>query len=152
MRKLIDDEGLIIVENIPKKEITDEEIADLTDIKLNSVRKVLYVLYENRMAGYRRQRDNETGWLTYFWKIDLESISDIIKEEIEKLIKNLKQRLEFERNNVFFVCVSGCGRLLFDAATETDFKCPICSSPLSHEDNKIIIDAIEERIAQLSNQ
>lgn len=151
LKKLVGDEGLRIVESIPKREITDEEIADLTDIKLNSVRKVLYVLYENRMAEYRRERNDETGWLTYIWKVDIKNIDELIKIEIEKLVRNLRQRLDFEKNNVFYVCMSGCGRLLFDAAAKTDFKCPICDSPLQHEDNRLIIDSVEERIMQLSN-
>lgn len=150
LRKLVDDDGVRIVEAIPKREITDEEIADLTDIKLNSVRKVLYILYENRMANYRRQRNDETGWLTYIWKVDLDDLDDLIKEEIDKLLKNLEQRVELEKNNVFYVCMSGCGRLLFDVAAKTEFKCPICDSPLQYEDNRLIIDAIENRIEKLS--
>ena len=151
LRKLVDDEGLRIVEAIPTREITDEEIADLTDIKLNSVRKVLYILYENRMANYRRQRNDETGWLTYIWKVNIDDLDDLIKDEIDKLLKNMKQRLESEKNNVFYVCSSGCGRLMFDAAASTEFKCPICDSPLQYEDNKLIVDALEKRINQLGD-
>ena len=63
-RKMIGEEGMKIMENVPEGEITDEEIARLSDTKLTAVRKVLYTLYENRIAEYRTERDDTSGWRT----------------------------------------------------------------------------------------
>ncbi|HJJ50959.1 MAG TPA: transcription factor, partial [Methanocorpusculum sp.] len=52
-------------EELISAERSDEEIAELTEINLNSVRHTLYNLYEHRLAEYRRIKNNETGWLTY---------------------------------------------------------------------------------------
>ncbi|MDY6958397.1 MAG: transcription factor E [Halobacteriota archaeon] len=152
LRRILDEGGLTVIGSMPDGEITDEKISEITDIKLNSVRKTLYTLYENRMAGYRRERDNNTGWLTYLWKIDFNNIDDILKTEIEKLITNLEKRLEFERENLFYVCRSGCGRFIFDLAAEESFKCPFCDAPLDHFDNMITVETIERKIAQISDQ
>jgi len=65
LRNLVGDEGLEIVEKVPLGELTDEKIAEETGANLNTVRRTLYVLYENRLARYRRERDRDSGWLTY---------------------------------------------------------------------------------------
>jgi transcription initiation factor TFIIE subunit alpha len=66
-RKTMGEDGLEMMGNVPDREITESEIAELNDIKLTSVRKVLYKLYENRMAKYRTERDDDSGWITYWW-------------------------------------------------------------------------------------
>ena len=45
----------------PKEETTDEAIAAGAEMKLNAVRKVLYRLYDARLAEFRRIRDKSTG-------------------------------------------------------------------------------------------
>jgi transcription initiation factor TFIIE subunit alpha len=65
LNKLVGEDGLRIVESIPGEEITDERLAELTGISLNTVRRTLYLLYEHRLAIYRRKRDPDSGWLTY---------------------------------------------------------------------------------------
>ena len=45
---------------------TDEEISEKTNCKLNIVRKILYKLYDMRLASYKRDKDKETQWYTYF--------------------------------------------------------------------------------------
>ena len=57
LRKLVGDEGLKILEAVPEGEVTDEELAKRTDVKLTEVRKVLYTLYEFRIAEYRTEKD-----------------------------------------------------------------------------------------------
>ncbi|MDY6966226.1 MAG: transcription factor [Halobacteriota archaeon] len=152
LRRLVDDEGLKVIEKIPDGEVTDEKLAELTELKLNTVRKTLYILYENRLAEYRRERDDESGWLTYLWKVDFNEMDDLIKSEMAKLLKNLGQRLKYESDNVFYFCRSNCGRFIFDIAAKTDFKCPVCDMALDHYDNQNTIRAIEEKLMQLRNQ
>ena len=69
-KKRIGDEGLKIMMHVPEGEITDEEIARLSDTKLTAVRKILYRLYENRIAEYRTERDDNSGWITYLWRFN----------------------------------------------------------------------------------
>ena len=153
LRKLISDEGLKIVESVPDSgEITDDEIAQKSKISLYSVRRTLFALYEKRMAEYRRERNDENGWLTYFWKLNFSDIESILENETGKLARNLKQRLEFERGNVFYACKNDGKRFIFDVATKTDFRCPDCSSQLEHFDNEMTVFAIEKRLTKLNGK
>jgi transcription initiation factor TFIIE subunit alpha len=150
LRKLVTDEGLKVIEAIPPDgEITDEKLAEVSGINLYVVRKTLYNLYEKHVTEYRRERNDENGWLTYFWKLNFKDMDITIRSEMEKLSRNLKQRLNFELNNTFYECDKDKKRFLFDSATKNGFKCSICGSKLRAVDNSELIQAIERRIELL---
>ncbi len=155
IQKLVGNSGMEIVEKmlekVPDKEMTDEKIAELSGINLNLVRKTLYILYENHLAMYRRERDKDSGWLTYLWKLDLENSENMLKNETRKLIKKLEKRLEFE-NNEFFTCEEEPPhRILFDYAMDANFTCPIDGSPMSYCDNTGEKQALQDRIDRLKH-
>lgn len=150
LTKLVGEEGLKVVEETPEgEEVTDEEIAEISEISLNMVRRTLFRLYEARLAEYRRERDQESGWLTYLWRIDLSDIESVLDSEMQKLLENLEERLDFEENSVFYTCDKMCARLLFDDAAETGFICPICGGELNHLDNEEIVEVLEHRIEEI---
>ena len=147
--KLRGEESYLMEEKEPSGEGTDEEIAAITNVNLNTVRKSLFLLYENKLARYRRQKDEESGWLTYFWRIDLSGIDRVLEGEMRRLLSNLERRLEYEQNNMFYSCPV-CGyRLPFADAAELGFTCERCSSMLVFEDNTELVKAIKSRIAKL---
>ncbi|HMK48332.1 MAG TPA: transcription factor [Methanocella sp.] len=153
IHKLVGDEGMSIVEKmieaVPDQEITDEQVAQLSGINLNLVRKTLYILYENHLAMYRRERDKDSGWLTYLWKLDLDNAVHMLKNEARKLVKKLERRLEFE-DNEFYVCQEEQPhRILFDYAVETNFLCPVDETPLMYHDNSLDKLALRNRIDDL---
>ncbi len=153
INKLVGNDGLDIVEKmlekVPDKEVTDEKIAELSGINLNLVRKTLYILYENHLAVYRRERDKDSGWLTYLWKLDLDNAENMLKNETRKLIKKLEKRLEFE-NNEFYVCGEDPPhRILFDYAMDAGFTCPVDGSPMVYYDNAGEKQALQDRIERL---
>lgn len=153
IQKLVGDEGMKIVEkmleNVPDKEVTDEKIQVISGINLNLVRKTLYILYENHLALYRRERDKDSGWLTYLWKLDLENAENMLKNETRKLIRKLERRLEFE-NNEFYVCEDEPHhRILFDYAMDANFACPVDGSPMVYYDNTEEKRALQDRIDRL---
>lgn len=61
-----DESNLPIVQALIYGIETDEEIAKKTGIKLNIVRKILYRLYDMGLASYKRSKDPETQWFTYY--------------------------------------------------------------------------------------
>lgn len=146
---LVGKKGYAIIEKIPDKELTDEKIAEVTDSNLSLVRKTLFTLYENRLATYRRERDDSSGWLTYYWRIDLSKTDQLLKHEAKKLLKNLQQRLAFEQDNMFYICPDHNIRFIFEDATENDFKCPECGIKLQYLENEELINAIKKRIEEL---
>lgn len=146
---LVGEEGFKVVKNMPKGEVTDEKIAEATGVLLNIVRRTLFILYENRLAVYRRERDSDSGWLTYLWKLELGNLNSQLELEAKKLLKNLKTKLEFEEDKVFYICEKKDGRFLFEQAAELEFICPICGGELQYQETEPAIKALKQRIFQL---
>jgi len=146
-RKMVGDEGLKIMADVPNAEITDEEIAKLSDTKLTAVRKVLYRLYENRIAEYRTERDDNSGWITYLWCFNQDNVTKIMEEEAEVKLAELRNKLEYERGGVFYQCK--CLRVLFEDALEKDFWCDECNTHFEFSDNGDLIKKLEADIAKI---
>ncbi|CAD6494677.1 MAG: Transcription factor E [Candidatus Argoarchaeum ethanivorans] len=147
---LVGEEGMKVIKNMPTGEVTDEEISTVTEVMLNAVRRTLFFLYENRLASYRRERDTNSGWLTYLWRVDLSPLDSLLEDERKKLLTNLEKRLLFEEENMFYTCKNKCGRCFFDDAVELNFVCPGCGEKLMHHDNEEVIKVIKKRILQLN--
>lgn len=148
--KLVGEEGLQIVESMPEDEVTDEHVAEITGVSLNTVRRTLYLLYEHRLAKYKRERDPESGWLTYLWTLCVENLDRALESEVRKLLRKLGDRLSYEKNNIFYACVGGCARFVFDEASENNFVCPFCGAGLEYMENDRIVSTIEKRMVDLT--
>ncbi|HOT07669.1 MAG: Transcription factor E [Methanosaeta sp. PtaB.Bin039] len=148
--KLVGEEGLRIVESMPSDEVTDEHMAEVTGISLNTVRRTLYLLYEHRLAIYRRKRDPDSGWLTYLWMLCPENFDKALEAEVRRLIRKLDARLIYEKDNVFYACTCGCARFVFEEASEANFLCPYCQEPLEYMENRKIVETIERQMRDLS--
>jgi transcription initiation factor TFIIE subunit alpha len=149
LKNLVGDDGLEMIERASINELTDEKIAEETGSNLNTVRRTLYILYENRLANYRRERDKDSGWLTYLWKVDLSDISRNMDEEAQKLIRKLDTRLDFEGQSVCYTCENGCGRFLFETASDYDFVCPVCQAGLDYQDSSVLVEAVRRKLEEL---
>ncbi len=135
------------------KETTDEELANETGMRLNTVRKILYKLYELHLASYRRTRDKQTGWFVYYWILEPDRIHGLLREKKSKVLDRLKQRLDYETQNTFYYCNhDGCARHTFEEAMANAFKCPLCNNQLVHIDNANIINALKKQIALLEQE
>jgi transcription initiation factor TFIIE subunit alpha len=146
---LVGEEGFKVVEKMPENEVTDEKIAEITGVLLNIVRRTLFILYENRLAVYRRVRDTDSGWLTYLWRLDLSNLESQLLTESKKILKNLKSKLEFEDGKVFYTCKAQCSRFLFETASDLLFRCPVCGEDLEYQDNESVIKALKQRINKI---
>lgn len=151
IRNVAGDNAVKLVKSIPDREITDEELAEISGLHLNTVRKLLFTLYERRILKYRRLHDKKTGWITYLWRVNRNTITDMMRLETKKLLDNLKRCLDIEKNNAFYRCKNCNERFVFDVAMEMNFKCPSCKSDLSYYDNSDTIKALEERIVKIEN-
>ncbi len=146
---VVGEHGYEIAKEFMKKEITDEKVAKRLDIHVNRVRKVLYALYDNRVAGYRRDRDEQSGWYVYYWRIDPGRALEYFNNNKRLLLQKLGERLEVERGTMFFGCGNGDPKLPFDLAAENDFKCPRCGGKMDPYDNSGVVAAIEHKIESL---
>ena len=152
--------------NSESQDITDEDITenikdriegknidfepnDSEILKLNTVRKTLYKLYSEKLAQFRRIRDKSTGWFIYYWWHEFDLIDEILIEKRKLLERKLRDRLQFEENNYFFVCINCNDKNIkynFDEAFELNFRCPNCGGSLEAQDNQNIIDFLKEKV------
>ena len=134
-------------------EITDEEIVAKTDIKLNTVRKMLYRLYDHSIVGLRRTRDKNTGWFIFHWRLQPDQIDGFLTNQKRHILEKLEARLDYEKNHDFYFCQTpGCKRLPFEEATEYVFRCPKCDKRLMHFDNSKIIDFLSDKVEQIRSE
>ncbi|WNY28645.1 hypothetical protein MmiEs2_08450 [Methanimicrococcus stummii] len=129
-------------------ETAKANLGDEKEITLNTVRKILFILYENKFTICHRERDANSGWLTFRWMLNMDGIYHQIEREKKKLYRNLVKRKEYEDNNIFYVCPQNCLRLVFDEATETEFLCPLCGEDLVFQDNEQFKELLDQRIEE----
>ncbi len=136
-------------------EITDEKIVELVneELSIKDVRKALYKLNDQSLARYRRQRDPETGYFVYWWKIERERLREMILQRRRAILKILKQRLEYEEENLLYKC-ENCNSqpLPFDDAFETEFLCKECNNPLVQLENEELIEQLRMKINELEKK
>jgi transcription initiation factor TFIIE subunit alpha len=134
-------------------ETTDDEIANKTGIRLNSVRKILYKLYDHSLVGLRRTRDPQTGWFIFHWRLQPDQLEGFILSQKRRVLEKLVLRMEYEKNHDFYYCYTpGCRRIPFEEAVELLFKCPTCGKPLMHYDNDKIIQVVATKVGQLRKE
>lgn len=134
-------------------EITDEEIASRTGIRLNNVRKILYKLYDHSLVALRRTRDENTGWFTFHWRLQPDQLEGFILNQKRRILEKLETRLEYEKDHDFYYCYTlGCRRIPFEEAMELFFRCPTCNKPLMHFDNGQIVEALDKKVEQLRKE
>ncbi|UCC34006.1 MAG: transcription factor [Candidatus Bathyarchaeota archaeon] len=134
-------------------EITDDEIANKTGIRLNHVRRTLYRLYDHSLVGLRRSRDQETGWFIFHWRLQPDQFEGFITNQKRHVLEKLQERLEYEKDHDFYYCYTqGCRRIPFEDAMEIVFRCPTCSKPLRHYENGKIVHILAERVDHLREE
>ncbi|HVP92906.1 MAG TPA: transcription factor [Acidobacteriota bacterium] len=134
-------------------ETTDDEIANKTGIRLNSVRKILYKLYDHSLVSLRRTRDPKTGWFIFHWRLQPEQLEGFILSQKRRVLEKLDIRLGYEKNHDFYYCYTpGCRRIPFEEAVEIVFQCPTCGKPLMHYDNDKIIEVLTKKVEILRKE
>lgn len=129
------------------EEITDDEIANKTGIRLNSVRKILYKLYDHSLVSLRRTRDPKTGWFIFHWKLQPDQLEGFILSQKRRVLEKLNVRLDYEKNHDFYYCGNQeCKRVPFEEAVELVFHCAGCGKPLVHFANETMIDKLGEKV------
>jgi transcription initiation factor TFIIE subunit alpha len=131
-------------------EITDNEIADKTQMQLKIVRKTLYRLYDHSLLALRQHRDKETGWFIFNWRLQPDQLEGFIVSQKRHILEKLETRLEFEKSHEFYTCQTpGCKRFPFEDAFELLFKCPTCNKPMLHVSNDWIVEILTRKIEEI---
>ena len=145
------EEAVTVVKSLKKlNEGTDEIIANDCGIRLNTVRKVLYKLYDHGLVSCTRVRDEKTGWFIFYWRLQPDQLDAFIRSRKKRALDKLKQRLDFERDHTFFVCKTDSEiRVPFEEAMESSFKCGKCGNQLDSSENAEMIAVLESKIEKL---
>lgn len=151
---LFGEEAVRVVEVLKEvHEIIDIDVAAQTQIRLNTVRKTLYRLYDHSLVGLRRSRDKETGWFVFHWRLQPDQLEGFIFNQKRRVLEKLETRLRYEKNHEFYSCkTSGCKRFPFEEAFELLFKCPTCNKPMAHINNSHIVEVMTQKIAQIKRE
>lgn len=153
LERLVGPQGLEIAKQLLKNGLTDQQIAEETGYDLKIVRRTLFTLYEHHLASYTLERDKETGWMLYRWRVDFADIDRRLADDAHKLIITLEKWLDEERNTVYYTCDNHCSRYTFETASGSAcgyaFVCPVCKQSLYHDDTSIPTDTMQEKIDEL---
>ncbi len=153
IEQIVGSEGMRVADALlSRKEATDSELAEELGEKPSHIRKVLYNLYEARLAEYHKEKDKETGWLTFFWQINPAHATASLNERIKRDLAALNQSLDYEVNHEFFICPTGAERFDFRRATEADFQCPEHGAILEQHDNHHEVEELQARVAALRRE
>lgn len=135
------------------EETTDDQIASKTGIRLNSVRKILYKLYDHSLVSLRRSRDQNTGWFIFHWKLQPDQLEGYILNQKKHVLEKLDTRLRYKKNHDFYHCGTlGCRRVPFEEAVELIFRCPMCNKPMMHFENSKVVGALSRKVDQLRKE
>jgi len=148
-----DDTVAIIKVLMDGEETTDDKIAEKTGFKLNTVRRILYSLYDHSLVSLRRSRDPNTGWFIFHWKLQPDQMEGFILNQKLRVLEKLETRLEYEKAHDFYYCgTPSCDRVPFEEAIETVFRCTKCGQPLKHYDNAKIVEFLSNKIQSIRKE
>ena len=120
------------------------------EVRLNTVRKILYKLYDHGLVSCTRVRDEKTGWFIFYWRLQPDQLDAFIRSRKKRVLDKLKQRLDLERDHSFFTCKTDPDiRVTFEEAMESSFKCAKCGNQLDSSDNREFVSGLESRIQKL---
>lgn len=141
--------GLILFSLGIEGEFTDDQLALELGIEINEIRRALFAMYEIGLADYVRRRDDETGWMEYYWRINYERAPEVLKRELEKTVKKLREKIEAETSTIYYICPNMCVKVSYDDAMELNFTCPRCGEMLEYLDCSEAVEKIEEDVRRI---
>ncbi len=113
------------------KKFNDEQVAEKMKLKVTQVRTILSRLHYRGISNYQKTRNKKTGWYSYTWEINRNRIVEILVEEQEEMLRNMKKRKnEVEGHSLFMCGEANCEALPFEVAAEYNFRCPSCGKVL----------------------
>lgn len=135
------------------KGLSDEDLEALSGYRQSEIRKILRLLYENKVINYRKGRHPRSEATRYYWSIDYESINMTLVRVKKNVLSKLRMRLEYEESNSFYVCPRCSSRYTFDEAFENDFACPRCEAILDVDsESEMIKEYLRGRIKTLERE
>ncbi len=137
---------------IGKENISEFVIAKDLDIEIHRVRKIFYKLLEDNIVIFIRKKDKVKGWYICYWSLNIPEIPYIAKKIKKIKVDKLKERLNQETTDDFYMCRNACTRMNFDTAFELNFKCPDCGEIMNQQDNQRTKEFLTKRIEKFEKE
>lgn len=135
-----------------KKNVSEFKLSEALDEEINTVRNMLYRLYDANLVDFIRKKDKKKGWYIYYWTFNPKRVKELAKNIRVSKLEKLRERLEREKNTYFYTCPNKCIRLDFEQAVEFEFKCPECGELLNQEDNTQRIQELSKELVKLEKE
>ena len=133
--------------------ISENEIAEKLDIKINAARKSLYKLNNiGQFVEYTKEKDAEKKWwYIYFWSLNQKKLLDIYLRHKQKLVKQAQETLTSE-HEFAFQTRDGQQKFSYDEALANNFSAPDSNKSLIEINNSKFIKQLETNITDLNTQ
>jgi transcription initiation factor TFIIE subunit alpha len=69
----------------------NEEIASVTGLRINIIRKVLYDMFGRALITGIRVKDAKKGWFVYRWRAKRDQIDNFIDNQKKKILDRLHE-------------------------------------------------------------
>jgi len=135
-----------------QQNVSEFKLATKLKQEINTVRNMLYRLYNANLVSFIRKKDQKKGWYIYYWTFNSKQIKYLATDLKKKKIEKITERLTREKNSTFYLCKSKCLRLEFEQAADFEFKCPECGSLLEQEDNTEKIKNLEKESKEIQQE
>lgn len=152
--KLGGEEAVKIARQLKKMgRATEDDITKATGVNLNEVRKILFKLRSFSLVSSESVQDKNSGWLIYYWMLQPDRLESLIRSQKKRVLEKLEEKLAYEKSHDFYRCVNGpCGKVTFEEAVESFFRCPKCGGPVEHFDNTAVLETLEREIRKLKEE
>ena len=103
--------------------MTHEDLSKKIKVNKSEIRMTLYKLHQKGLVNYTRDKDEDSGWYSYFWSIRDGQLMDLYNS-----LKNSAPAAQTE-NTEFYACEScrSDGVYRFEDAMDLKFRCPLCN-------------------------
>jgi len=125
---------------------TDEQIEGKTNFKMAEIRALLNQLHEHGIVEYNREKNLQTGWFTYTWRVNADRAFKNFITMKKREHAGLRERLSAEENTIFYSCTKNCRKMAFDVAMEMQFRCPKCSNRMNAMDNRKELETVRKQL------
>jgi len=151
--EMVGEEALPIVRYLQgKKNVSEFIIAEELDLEIHKTRNTLYKLLEQNIVMFKRKKDKIKGWYICYWDFNNQNIPHLADKIKEEKVKKLRERLEREKDGIFFMCRTACVRMDFETSMDFNFKCPECGEIMNEQNNERTIQFLQERITELGTR
>ncbi len=150
----IGEDGLILIEILfnAKKFVSEFTLAEHSGIYVNTVRSLLYKLYEYKIVTYSRKREKNRGWYIYSWKLFPSKLVAHVIKKLRDEISSLKKEYHNKPHDEYFYCKDCDIKLSFTEAMEYNFACPNCFKQMELTSPKKENKQIKQRIKELEEE